>query len=323
VSNLLPKYHDFLPNASIDTLKERAEIIARVRAFFDDLGFFEVQTPSLSRDTMIDRHIDPLALQISLPGQQDPDLFFLQTSPEFAMKRLLAAGAQAIYQIGPAFRADESGSLHNVEFTMLEWYRVGDNYQAGMDLLDQLSQQILGRQPATRLTYLDAIRLSSGIDLNTAEGIQEFEQWKFSLNAPDFSQMLDERIEPKLRELKTVILYDWPSDQSALARIRHEHSGEYGSFAERFELYIDGIEVANGYHELTDPQEMLARNRQVDVARSNENKPRLPIESRLLDAMRAGVPDCSGVALGIDRLVMLALGKSNISDVMAFDIHRA
>ena len=314
---------DFLPNATIETLRARSGIIKRIREYFDQLGFFEVQTPTLSRDTVVDRYIEPLAMEVKLPNGNGPDLFFLQTSPEFATKRLLTAGAEAIYQIGPAYRADEVGKLHNIEFTMLEWYRTGDTYQQGMDLLDDFSQKILGREPATRLTYQQAIELSSGIDLSTEEGVAEFEQWQFQFQTTDFSQMLDERIEPKLRELKTVILYDWPSEQAALAKIRQDRQGEHGSYAERFELYIDGIEIANGYHELTDPNELLRRNRTADVQRQNDKRARLPVESRMLDAMRHGLPDSCGVALGIDRLVMMALGKTNISDVMAFDIHRA
>lgn len=165
--------------------------------------------------------------------------------------------------------------------------------------------------------------MSSGIDLSTEAGQAEFRELNDTLDGLDFTRMLDERIEPKLKELGTVILYDWPADQSALAKIRKDRDGEYGSFAERFELYVDGVELANGYHELTDANELLRRNHAVDVHRNNEKRSRLPVESRLLDAMRHGLPDCCGVALGIDRLVMLALGKTSIRDVMAFDIHRA
>ena len=314
---------DFMPCASIDTLRARAKMLTKIRHFFDGLGFFEVQTPVLSHDTVVDRHIEPIALEVNARGNDQPDVMFLQSSPEFAMKRLLAAGADAIYQMGPAFRAGEKGTLHNIEFTMLEWYRVGDTYEQGMDLLDQFSQQVLGRPPATRLTYHEAIALSSGIDLTTKDGIEEFQKLQESLDTVDFSELLDQRIEPTLKKLGTAILYDWPADQAALARIRRDHIGAYGAFAERFELYLDGIEIANGYHELTEASELESRNRQVDVHRTNDKKPRLPIQSRLLDAMKHGLPDACGVALGVDRLMMIALDKPRIRDVLTFDIDNA
>ncbi len=299
---------DFLPTASIETLQQRAAILTRVRSFFDSRDFFEVQTPALSRDTVVDRYIDPLGVKISLPGN-DQEWFWLQTSPEFAMKRLLAAGARAIYQIGPAFRAGEVGPGHNIEFTMLEWYRVGDNYRKGMDLLDEFAREILDGPPARRLTYRQAFQQFCDIDPCAGDA-----------NHDDLNVLLAERLEPQLKTLDSVILYDWPADQAALAKIRSD-DGE--QVAERFELYVRGVELANGYHELTSAHELLERNKAVNAERQTSDREALSVESRMLEAMRHGLPDCCGVALGIDRLVMLALGKSTIQEVIPFDIHRA
>ena len=300
---------DFLPSASIQTIQQRAVILARIRGFFDKRGFFEVQTPALSRDTVVDRYIEPLEVKVSLGGKLRG--FWLQTSPEFAMKRLLAAGARAIYQIGPAFRAAEVGDSHNVEFTMLEWYRVGDSYRQGMDLLDEFAQEILGCPPAERLTYREAFQRFCQVDPFGADP----EPGHDELNL-----VLADHVEPQLKLLDSVILYDWPADQAALARVRNESEL---AFAERFELYVRGVELANGYNELTDAAELLARNEAINADRVASGRAALPVDSRLLDAMRYGLPDCCGVALGVDRLVMLALGKSSIQEVMPFDIGRA
>lgn len=316
---------DFHPTADIETLRQRARVIARIRRFFDSREFFEVQSPALSHDTIVDQHIDPLVVAMKLPGQS-VDSYYLQTSPEFAMKRLLAAGADAIYQIGPAFRAGEIGQLHNIEFTMLEWYRVGDSYQKGIRLLDDLAQEVLGCQTAERMTYFDAMKRFGEFDLLSANRNDEFEKLRFALNR-EFTilEFLNEtwvqKVEPALKQFRSIIIYDWPADQAALARVRVDETGH--SVAERFELYVDGIELANGYHELTDAEELMKRNKAVNEKRVAAGKNLLPVKSRLLDAMRHGLPQSCGVALGVDRLVMLALGKKTICDVMAFNSHRA
>ncbi len=297
------------PTADIQALRRRAEILRAIRTFFDSRGFFEVQTPCLSRDVVVDRYIHPLTVSVDTGG--GGQTFWLQTSPEFAMKRLLAAGADAIYQIGPAFRADELGDQHNLEFTMLEWYRVGDDYQAGMDLLDTFAQVLLDPcAAAKRLTYRDAFLEFAGIDPFVA-----------GLNADQLNVLMSERVETGLAALDAVIIHDWPADQSALARTRTDERGQL--VAERFELYVRGVELANGYHELVDADELLARNRRVNELRQQDGQVALPVDSRLIEAMRNGLPGCSGVALGIERLLMLALGATEIRSVMAFDSHRA
>ncbi len=296
------------PGCQIEVLQGRAKILAGIRQFFDQRGFVEVQTPCLSRDVVVDRYIQPLA--VTLPTSGGDQDFWLQTSPEFAMKRLLAAGARAIYQIGPAFRAGETGDQHNVEFTMLEWYRVGDDYGAGMDLLDEFARTLLACGPARRWSYRQTFRRLAEID--PFDG-----QW----NAEQLNRILVQRVEPGLESFPAVIIYDWPVDQAALSRTRQDPEGF--DVAERFELYCRGVELANGYHELLDAEELLDRNRQINQLRQQDGRPALPVDSRLVDAMRAGLPASSGVALGVDRLVMLALGQTRIQSVMTFDTDRA
>ncbi len=301
---------DFLPTASLDMLRRRAELLKQVRRFFDDRGFLEVETPLLSHDTVVDRHLDPLPVTLFADPrrpEQGPRLW-LQTSPEFAMKRLLAAGATAIYQITKAFRGGEAGRLHNPEFAIVEWYRVGDDYAAGMQLLSDLAAALLGRGDAERLTYRDAFLRHAGID-----------PLPDSLDDLQRDVILTQQVEPHLGRDRPTILHDYPASQSALARIRPGNP----PIAERFELYVDGIELANGYRELLDPAVLRERNRANNELRAADGKYTLPENSRLLDAMDHGLPSCSGCALGFDRLVMVATGAQSIQEVMAFPIDRA
>jgi lysyl-tRNA synthetase class 2 len=314
---------DFLPAASLDMLRRRAELLKRVRTFFDERGFLEVQTPLLSHDTVVDRHLDPLSATLFAdPRQphQGPRLW-LQTSPEFAMKRLLAAGATAIYQVTQAFRGGgEVGPLHNPEFTIVEWYRAGDDYAAGMQLLSDLAERLLGLGPAERLTYRDAFQRYAGVD--------PFGE-QLHASAADLplhadrdlvlDYLLTKNVEPHLGRNLPTILHDYPSSQAALARLRPGQP----PVAERFELYVRGIELANGYHELLDPALLRSRNRASNGLRATDGKFTLPQESRLLAAMDHGLPACSGCALGFDRLVMVATGAKSIQEVLAFPIDRA
>lgn len=299
---------DWRPTASIDVLRKRAGILQRIRQFFDSRDFFEVQTACLSRDVVVDRYVEPLPVTLRLPrGEQQ---FWLQTSPEFAMKRLMAAGADAIYQIGPAFRADELGDHHNLEFTMLEWYRAGDDYPTGIDLLDEFAQFMLGCEPAVRLSYREAYRQFADVD-----------PFAGSCDADALGKLMAARVEPALRSIHSAIIHDWPADQAALAGTRIDNNGR--EVAERFELYIDGVELANGYHELLDPDQLMARNLRVNQLRKQDGRRELPADSRLLEAMRAGLPPSCGVALGVDRLVMLALRQTSVRSVMPFDTDHA
>ena len=322
---------DFRPTADWENLRLRAGLMRSLREFFDGRGFLEVETPVLSADTVVDRHLDPFCVEVNSRR------FWLQTSPEFAMKRLLAAGGKAIYQITRAFRRDEFGSRHNPEFTMVEWYRVGDGLKEGIALLSDLAETILGRGPARQISYQEAFEQHVGINPHTTDagqlraaveshGIEP----PAGLDPADRDGWLDlllvERVEPNLcndssKAGRPVILYDYPATQAALAQIREDAAG--APVAERFELYVDGIELANGYHELTDADELRRRNTEVNRQRATDGKAALPENSRLLAAMDAGLPQSTGVALGFDRLVMAAIGAKNIAEVMTFPLDRA
>lgn len=327
---------DFLPTASIENLRARSEIIDRVHGFFRQRQFIHVETPLLSTDTVVDRYLHPIKVEsdavlgkTSLANSQAAP-FWLQTSPEFGMKRLLAGGATSIYQICKAFRREERGSIHNPEFTMLEWYRVGDDMQAGMDLLATLVETILDRPKTIRLTYAAAFEQFVGVDAlsDSVEKLRDVcrshgidaTAFDGSSNRDDWlNLLLTEVVEPALAKTpEPKMIYDWPASQSALAIVRPEEG-----VAERFEIYVDGIELANGYHELLDPAELSRRNKINNEGRANDGEERLPEHSRLHQAMQHGLPACAGVALGVDRLVMLALKADSINEVIAFPIDSA
>lgn len=306
---------DFRPTASPQNLKLRAHTLKRLRSFFDARGFVEVETPVLSHDTVIDRHIDPIPVTLF----DDPRdvaqgrTLYLQTSPEFGMKRLLAGGAvTAIYQITRAFRGAEQGSHHNPEFSMLEWYSVGDDYHEGMELLAELAKALFRTTEVERLSWREAFLQHAGVDPHAHPHNDEREL--------ELDMVLTSKVQPQLGRSTPTIVYDYPATQSALARTRET---EHGHVAERFELFYQGVELANGYHELLDPAALRERNRMSNLARQRDGKAALPEESRLLSAMDHGLPACAGCALGVDRLVMLLAGASSLHEVMAFPIHRA
>jgi elongation factor P--(R)-beta-lysine ligase len=315
---------DFLPSATLDMLRRRAELLKQVRQFFDSRGFLEVETPILSHDTVVDRHLDPIPVTLfANPEQPDngPRLW-LQTSPEFCMKRLLAAGATAIYQVTKGFRGGhETGPQHNPEFTIVEWYRVGDDYAAGKQLLSDLAENLFERGPAERLTYRKAFErhagfdpLAPGVSLPLPPGMPRDAHRDLVLD-----EYLSSQVGPRLGLDVPTILHDYPASQSALARVRTGNP----PVAERFELYYQGLELANGYHELLDPAILRERNRTNNSERLADDKYLLPEESRLLAAMDQGLPACSGCALGFDRLVMAATRAKSIQEVLAFPIDRA
>jgi len=281
---------------------------------------------------VVDRHLDPLSTVLA-PDPRRPDegrRLYLQTSPEFAMKRLLAAGGEALYQVTRAFRNGEVGRLHNPEFTIVEWYRAGDDLRAGMQLLSEFATALLECPPAELLSYREAFQRHAGIEPHTcheADLATAVRQRGIStppaIAAHDrdgwLELLLVELVEPHLGQGRPTILFDYPASQAALARVRPDSP----PVAERFELYVQGIELANGYHELLDTDILRRRNAENNARRTADGKPPLPEESRLLRAMDAGLPDCTGVALGFDRLVMLAAGAKSIADVLAFPIDRA
>jgi lysyl-tRNA synthetase class 2 len=321
---------DWRPTATIEVMRKRAGMLARARAWFAAERVLEVQTPLLSFAAVSEPQIESIAAApLSGPSR------YLQTSPEYAMKRLLAAGIGDCYQICPVFRDGESGRQHNPEFTMIEWYRVGFGVaELQLDVDRLLRATIAGLRPlapARQLTYHDAIAESCGLDCRTA-GPREIEAVLHSRGiAPlvageqDRDAWLDllmaTVVGPLLGRDAPVFVRDYPASQAALARVRD--SGDGWPVAERFELYLDGIELANGFHELSDALEQRRRFT-LDLQKRRQRGQRLaPLDERFLAALSQGLPDCAGVALGFDRLVMAALGLSSIDEAMAFPVARA
>ena len=329
---------DFRPTATLETLRARAELVNQIHTFFQNRDFMHVETPLVSRDTVVDRHIDPVAQDRSsfhTAGQANKktarkETVFLQTSPEFAMKRLIAAGATAIYQICKAFRQGESGSRHNPEFTMLEWYRTGDDYQQGIDLLADFGEAILGLGRPKQITYQQSFIQHAGVDPFDATTEQltaacRNKQVPCTVDSPTrellLNLLMSEAIEPEISRDQPHIVIDWPADQAALAKTRINDNGI--EVAERFELFAGGLELANGYHELLDADELQRRNAQVNQQRVVDGKQELPGNSHLLAAMKSGLPSCCGVAVGVDRLAMVVLDKPSINDVISFPFSNA
>ncbi len=275
------------PLASIEALKKRSRLLAQARAFFADRDVIEVQTPLLARATVTDPDVE----SIPVPGYG-----FLQTSPEYFMKRLLAAGMPSCYQLASAFRHDERGSRHNPEFTMLEWYRLDYDDGALRQEVAELCDVLLGPAEYQVRTYADLVgdleRPREDLDLAFAEACDALGPGRFFVT-------------------------DYPADQAALARVRARAEGSQ-PVAARFELVIDGVEVANGYWELLDAGEHETRFAEDNRRRARRGLPEREVDAAFLDALADGLPACAGVAVGFDRLVMLALGARTLDEVLAF-----
>ncbi len=296
-------------------LVERARILATIRAFFDERAFIEVETPILVPSPGLDVHLD--AFEVLAPGTA---LRFLSTSPEYQMKRLLADGYERIYQLTRAFRRGELGSRHNPEFSMLEWYRAN----AGMDDVladtEALVERVTGgavtiegrivhaRAPFARMTVCEAYRAFAGIS--------EDETLRLAAEDEDrFFRILVEAVEPVIERLPHALaLVEYPATQASLARKKPSDP----RVAERFEVYLAGVELCNGFGELTDGTEQRARLLHDQRERSRRGLPVYPVDERFLAALEAGIPPSGGNALGVDRLVALACGTRDISEVMAF-----
>ena len=310
------------PTASIDVLRRRARLLEQARHFFAQRGYWEVETPLLSADTCVDAHIDPITLTV------DGERRFLQTSPEFAMKRLLAAGSGSIFQIAHAFRAGESGVRHNREFTLIEWYKVGATYHGLMDEVSHLVSFVGGFPRADRQSYRAAFLKGTGLDplAATEERLWQLAHSRGLASRPtERDDLLNfiwaDRIEPSLGQEVPTFIFDYPATQAALSKTRTDREG--AEVAERFELYIDGIELCNGYQELTDAVELRRRFERQNRLRVEMGNNALPVDSRLLAAMEEGLPECAGVALGLERLLLLITGDSAIADVLPFPDDRA
>lgn len=308
---------DWQPSASIKNLKLRAQILANIRHFFATRNVIEVETPVLSQYTVTDVHIESFQIDYTQP-------YFLQTSPEYAMKRLLAAGSGPIYQIGKAFRKEEAGKQHNPEFTLLEWYRPGFSHHQLMDEVDLLLQEVLHCQKAKRCSYqtlfLEQVHIdplqSDQTQLQSFLAKQQLmpDHQLASLDKDTCLQLiLSHCIEPNLGSKAPHFIFDFPASQAALATIN-----KTTNTANRFEVYFHGVELANGFHELADPDEQCRRF-QKDQQQRNQCQRSIPaIDQRFIAALKHGLPDCAGVALGIDRLIMLALKTNKIDDVLTF-----
>ncbi len=311
----------FLPNCSLETWKARTALTAKVRKFFEVRGVLEVETPVLSRASGTDAHLDYFETSGNISR-------YLMTSPEFHLKRLLAAGFGDIFEIAHAFRQDEIGGKHNSEFQLVEWYRVGMPFEKLMEEVEEFASEILGRPVrAERLCFREAYRRYAGVDPFT-DSANEFRRALREKGVPDvensdaFSRedwwdyLMVTLVEPNLGKDIPQFLMDYPESCAALAKTYVNSEGD--RVAKRFELYIDNMELCNGYEELTDAEEQRRRF-ELDVAYRKANQKPVPaIDERFLAALENGMPAASGVAVGLDRLYMLALGKKEIADVVLF-----
>ncbi|PSU68382.1 elongation factor P--(R)-beta-lysine ligase [Photobacterium phosphoreum] len=317
------------PTADITQLKQRAVLLATIRQFFADRDVIEVDTPAMSQATVTDVHLHAFKTQFVGPGYANGQTLYLMTSPEFHMKRLLAAGSGAIYQICKSFRNEESGRYHNPEFTMLEWYRPGFDHHQLMAEMDLLLQQVLGCGAAEKMTYQQAFVEVLGVC--PLEGsLTALKAVAARLGLADIAEPEQDRdtllqllfsvgVEAKIGQAVPAFVYDFPASQAALAQINPQDP----RVAERFEVYFKGIELANGFHELANGDEQLQRFEDDNKKRVSMGLQPQPIDMHLVEALRAGFPDCAGVALGIDRVIMLALERDHIDQVTAFPIEIA
>lgn len=311
------------PKITLENLQRRSHILQTIRRFFQERNVLEVDTHLLASSTAIDPLIASFAVSADHNSLQMQG--YLQTSPEFAMKRLLAAGSGSIFQICKAFRCEEQGRLHNPEFTMLEWYRLGFTAEQLMAEVDDLLRVVLQTSPAQQLSYaqlfldhlgIDPHRASiaelklcaqrQGVLLNNSDAHEDKDFW--------LSLLLSHCIEPGLGEKQPVFIHSFPASQAALAKITPGDP----PLAQRFELYFKGLELANGYQELTDAVQQRQRFNADNQRRKELNLPQIPLDEQLLAALDAGMPECAGVALGVDRLIMLALQVNSIEQVIGF-----
>ena len=313
--------------------QKRANILQQTRQFFADRNVVEVETPALSQGTVTDVYLDAISCKYDFladsPAGHSTELF-LQTSPEFHMKRLLASGYGCIYSLAKAFRHEEAGRCHNPEFTMLEWYRIGFDQFDLMSEVSELLQAVLGGNKAVFTSYQAIFIKTVSIDplvasfdnlVDVLNKHNKSADWLIEMNDADLllQFIFTEIIEPTIGLDEPQFIYDFPIAQASLAK----RSIDDPRVAQRFECYYRGIELVNGFNELTDASEQVARFEQDNVKRAAQGLPVKPIDGNFIAALNHGLPQCSGVALGIDRLVMLALDVTNISEVQSFSIGRA
>lgn len=315
------KNKQWQPSASLPAIKERAKLLQGIRAFFAEHQVLEVETPILSCSANTDPQIESFSTRFN---QQD---YYLHTSPEFFMKRLLASGSGDIYQVARVFRDDEMGRNHNPEFTLLEWYRLGFDHHRLMDEMQDLIKKLFTNPGLTfqRLSYQQAFLSQLQIDPLTANveslrkcTLQQKLEIPQGMSLQDKDMWLDwlmlEKIAPSFSKSSFTFLYDYPASQAALSRLDKNNPLQ----AHRFELFYGELELANGFYELTDADEQKKRFESENDIRLSRQQKTMPLDNALLHALDSGLPECSGVALGLDRLIMIKMGLSHISEVIGF-----
>lgn len=317
---------------SIDHLKKRSQALKTLRAFFYARSVMEVDTPILSSAATPDLHLRSLSTQVQVPGEADPRTFYLHTSPEYPMKRLLCAGSGDIFYLGKVFRDGDVSRRHQVEFTLLEWYRLGFDLRAMMDETVKVVQSLLGDRPVEMISYEEAFESYAGLEAVHDTDAKSCQACLAEHRVPEVvgvgaddkplweQLVLTEVIEPQLGRGKITCLYHYPSREAALAQLHPQDE----RLALRFEVFVDGMELANGYQELADADE-YRRRFEADLAQRSENGlPNVPMDEALLSALAVdGLPACSGVALGVDRLLMLAFQADDIRGVLPFSIEES
>lgn len=317
------------PTAPLANLQARAKLLADIRRFFQQAGVLEVETPACSFHATTDPALESFRLDYNGPGAEGRPLY-LHTSPEFPMKRLLAAGCGAIYQICRVFRNGERGRLHNPEFSLLEWYRPGFDHHRLMEEVAALVNAVLPvPRPVEGFSYGEVFQHHLGLDPHhlTDDELRNVARANIegaadlALEGRDawLDLLLTHCIEPHLGRGHLCFIYDYPASQASLARVRLDDP----PVAERFELYMEGMELANGFRELADAKEQRRRFENDLERRRCDGLAEMPLDEQLLTALEAGLPDCAGVALGLDRLLMQVVGARRIDEVLAFPLERA
>ncbi|MBB3048539.1 lysyl-tRNA synthetase class 2 [Litorivivens lipolytica] len=312
---------DWQPTAALSALRARAELLATVREFFKQRGVLEVETPLLASAPVTDPAIEAFSLAHAER--------YLQTSPEYAMKRLLAAGSGPIYQLCKAFRQGESGRRHNPEFSMLEWYRPGFSLDDLMAEVGELLCAVLGERPVQRYDFAALFEREFALDLFAVEATElgALAEQRHGIPAASLDRdeainlLFSHDIEPKLGRGEYSLVCNFPPSQAALAKRGRDAQGR--EVAVRFEAFVEGIELANGYDELLDASELKSRFESDLKLRQERGQVCPPMDEKLLAAMAHGLPACAGVAMGFDRLLMLQLGAENLAEVLAFPTARA
>jgi len=320
------------PSGSIDSIVKRAQILRKIRNYFAEQNVLEVETPTIAPSTVTDVHLEAMTTVHTNPQSVIKTHLFLQTSPEYYMKRMLSAGFPSIYQITKCFRDDEVGRFHNPEFTMLEWYRLNFSMYKLIDDVDAILRLILDTPVCDKISYRELFAIHLDLDIKNDSDMKvvtickqsgfenivpsEFKDRLSQLQRNTLLQLLFcEKIESKIGIDRPVAVTHFPASQASLAKI--DPIDPWSSL--RFEIYYQGVELANGFEELTDATEQKARFTSDNKQREESGLQRKPEDAKFLESLKFGLPPCSGVALGIDRLIMLALGKQHIGEVLSFD----